>query len=274
MRRPARHASAGEQRGEQVLGDVEHRVDEARVHIHVGAHVLLGALLAQNDLGRQALDRLEQAELCLVFGPLGHLGREFLEDDGTRIGHGVDRMPHAVHQAGAIVGLLADDLGQVVGNLAVVLPIGDVLLDLALHRAHLVVGAAVLATLQRADRRRVRRIRIGVGGGEHACGERRIVAAAMLGVQAQHDVEHARLLVGELAVGAQHRQDGLGGGLPRDEAVHDHRLVVELRAHRVVREHHDARQARDQRDRRIDLVDDVAILRVLVVGVEQQHRAR
>ena len=132
----------------------------------------------------------------------------------------------------------------------------------------------MLTALQRTDSGRVSSIRIGIGRGKNTASEGGVVTATVLSVQRHHDVEHACFFRSELSVGTQHGKDGFGSGLSRNEAMHDHRLVVELRAHRVVREHHDARQARDQRDRRINLVDDVAILRVLVIGVEQQHRAR
>ena len=101
-------------------------------------------------------------------------------------------------------------------------------------------------------------------------GERRVVAAAVLGVQAQHDVEHTRFLSRELPVGAQHGQNGLRRGLTRDEAVHDHGLVVVTRADRVVRQHHDARETGDKGDGGADLVLDGSILGVFVVGIQKQ----
>ena len=95
----------------------------------------------------------------------------------------------------------------------------------------------------------------------------------MLGMQAQHDVQHARFLSRELAIGTQHGQDGLGRGLTGNEAMHDHGAVVVASLLRVVGQHHDARQTRDQRDGGVDLVMSRTILGVRVVGVQQQDGA-
>ena len=114
-------------------------------------------------------------------------------------------MSHAVDQARLVVGLLVHDLCQVVGDLVVVFPIRHMLLDVGLHRPDLVVCTAMLLSLERADGCGVHRVRIGVGRGHHARGERGIVAAAVLGVQTQHDVEHARLFRRELTIGTKHR---------------------------------------------------------------------
>ncbi len=163
MRRPASHAAAGEQRGKQLLRDAHHGVDEARVHVHVGTHVLTGALFAQDHLGRQALDALQEIELGLVLGSLGEPFRKALANHRARIALRVDRVSHAVHQARFIVGLLVHDARQEGGNFIVVFPILDIFLHLSLHGEHLVVGAAVAVSLERPDGGRVGGVRIGVG---------------------------------------------------------------------------------------------------------------
>ena len=131
----------------------------------------------------------------------------------------------------------------------------------------------MLRPLERTDSAGVRGVRIGVGRGQHARGKRGVVAAAMLGMQAQHDVQHARFLSRELAIGTQHGQDGLGRGLTGNEAMHDHGAVIVSSLLRVVGQHHDARQTRDQRDGGVDLVMSRTILGVRVVGVQQQDGA-
>ena len=183
-------------------------------------------------------------------------------------------MAHTVDETAVIVRLLAHDLRQIVGYLIVVFPVLHVLFDFALHGQDLVVCATVLAALERADGRRVRRVRVGIGRRQHARCERGVVTAAVLGVQAQHDVEHARFLRREMAIGTQHGQNGLGRRLARNKAVHDHGLVVEARAFGVVREHHDARQTRNERKSRRDLVVERAVFGIGVIAVEQQDRTR
>ena len=63
-------------------------------------------------------------------------------------------------------------------------------------------------------------------------------------------------------------------GLAGDEAVHDHRSALVARALRVIGQHHDARQTRDERDGGVDLVLRRAVLGLVVVGVQQQDGAR
>ncbi len=103
--------------------------------------------------------------------------------------------------------------------------------------------------------------------------ERRVVAAAVFGVQAQHDIEHAGLFRRERAVGAQHGEDGLGRGLPGHETVHDHGFMVEGGLLGVVGQHHDARQTADKRERRVNLVLGRAVLGGLVGRVQAQNGA-
>ena len=179
-------------------------------------------------------------------------------------------MAHAINQTAFVVSLLVHDLSEIRGNLVIVLPIDDVVLDLLLHGQNLMVRATVLATLQRPDRRRVRGVRVRIGGRQHVRGERRVVAATVLGMQAQHDVEHARFLRCELPVGAQHGQNGLRRGLTRDETMHDHGLVVVTRADRIVRQYHNAGQAGDEGDGGADLVLNGSILGVFVISVQKQ----
>lgn len=70
--------------------------------------------------------------------------------------------------------------------------------DVLVHRHNLSVGAAVARTLERADGGGISGIRIRCGAGQHTAGERRVVTAAVLGMEHEHDVE----------------QHGLGAGIP------------------------------------------------------------
>ena len=213
-------------------------------------------------------------KLGLVFGTFSQLLGELLANDSARVALRVHGMAHAVHEPGMVERLALDHARKVVDHLVVVFPVFNLLLGLCVHGANLVVRTTMAAALQRPDGGCVRGIRVSVGGAEHARGKRRVVTAAVLSVQAQHDVEHARLVGRELAVGAQHRQNGLGGRLTGDELVHDHGAVGESRVFRIIGKHHDARQAADEAHRRVNLVFGRAVLVVRVVRVQLQHRAR
>ena len=160
------------------------------------------------------------------------LGGELLgvvaQDDGARVGDRVDRVAHAVDEAGPVERLLVEQAVQVVRDLLVVLPVGEVLAQVVEHADDLEVRAAVARALERAERRRDRRVGVGAGRRDDVRGERRVVAAAVLGVQHERHVEDERLELGELAVGAQHVQEVLGGRVLGLGPVDDEALAVEL----------------------------------------------
>ena len=272
MSRPAGLAGNREQRREELFGDAEHLVDQARVHVDVGADRLGAALDLGEELRGQALDGLDELELRLVLGALRQLAGVALADDGARVAQGVDGVAHAVDQAGAVVGLLAQDPAQVVGHLALVRPVGDAGLEVVLHGDGLEVGAAVLGAFQAGDAAGIGRIRICAAGGEHAGGEGRVVAAAVLGMEHEHDVEHLGFLRGVAHVGAQHPQHGLGRGQAGLGRVDVHAAAGLLLA-RQVAQRRQAGQAAQQLHGHVDLVlggDEVCIL---IVGVQQQDAA-
>ena len=96
----------------------------------------------------------------------------------------------------------------------------------------------------------------------------------MLCVQAHHDIKHARLFGRERAIRAQHGKDGLRRALTWNETMHDHRIAVEIRLLRMVGEHHDALQTRDERNSCFDLMLDGTIFGVGVVCIERDDRTR
>ena len=172
-----------------------------------------------------------------------------------------------------VEGLLAQDLAEVARHLVVVRPVAHVGRHVVDHVAGLEVGAAVLGALERADGRRVGGVGVGAGGGEHARGERGVVAAAVLGVQDEHDVEQHGLLVREALVRAQDVEDGLGHRVALAHRRHEQALVVLLRHVGGVRHGGRARPAAEQGERHVDLVRGRGVVGVGVEGVEQKRRA-
>ena len=134
------------------------------------------------------------------------------------------------------------------------------------------VCTAMLTALQRTDSGRVSSIRIGIGRGKNTASKGGVVTATVLSVQRHHDVEHACFFRSELPVGTQHGKDGFGSGLPRNEAMHDHRLIVERGTLGIVSQHHDARQTGNKRDCRTDLVLEGTLFRLWVVSIQHEHR--
>ena len=141
------------------------------------------------------------------------------------------------------------------------------------HVAGLEVGAAVLGALEGADGRRVGGVGVGAGGGEDARGERGVVAAAVLRVQDEHDVEQHGLLVREALVAAQDVEHGLGHRVALAHGRHHELGVVELGHVGRVRHGRRARPAAEQRQGDVDLMRRRDVVGRGVEGVEQQRGA-
>ena len=103
------------------------------------------------DLGeharRHTLDRLHQLQLVEHAALGGQRAGALPQDDGARIGQGIDRVAHAVNETAAVAKLAAQDAADAVSYGVIVLPVADLRLDLLKHMAHLDVGAAVLGAL-------------------------------------------------------------------------------------------------------------------------------
>ncbi len=126
---------------------------------------------------------------------------------GAGVADGIHRVADTVDQAAAVPGFFADDLAQKLPYLAVVGGIFHIFQDVVQLMHDLQVGAAVLGAFQRADGRRDGRIGVGAGTGQHPAGEGGAVAAAVVGVSQQAQVQQAGFLMGELLVGAVGAQD-------------------------------------------------------------------
>jgi len=195
------------------------------------------------------------------------------EDAGARVGFGIHRVSHAVDQPRAVARLAGQQLPQVRGDLLVVAAVLHGGLHPLEHLHNLDVRTAVARPLQTADGRGNGRVGIRPRRGEHTAGERGIVAAAMLGVQNQADVQQLRLLAGEAAVEAHRGKDVFGKRHPVDRRMKKQALVVVIALFHLIGVDHNRRNARNQFNGLPDDVFQRHILRQLVVAVQRQHAA-
>lgn len=145
---PSDDPGHGEKRSIDLLRQAQHLVHETGVEVHVGAENLATALGLIDSLDGKALQtghELILAHPVLLHSELvGHL----LEQDGPRVGESIDSMADTIDQPGAVIGLLAEYLAEIVHDLLLILPVLDVVADVADHVADLDVGSSMLRTLQ------------------------------------------------------------------------------------------------------------------------------
>ncbi len=103
--------------------------------------------------------------------------------------------------------------------------------------------------------------------------ERRVVAAAVLGVQNEALVEHRRFEGGELAVVAQHVQDIFRGGKVCARLMNKQRRVRIIIAVRLLAVDGEKRELRDELKRLAQNILFRGIVRPRVIGVEGKHAA-
>ena len=163
---PARGAGDGEEGRVHLGGDTQHAVDQAGVEIHVGAHLLIQALVGAEDLGGKALDGFQQIEIVAKSLLVSLLAGKLLEKHGAGIGHRVNRVAHAINEAAAVACLLVEDLEEEGGQLVVVLGVLHACLDAVEHLHHLQVGTTVAGTLQGTDAACDGGVGVGTRGGK------------------------------------------------------------------------------------------------------------
>ena len=117
------------------------------------------------------------------------------------------------------------------------------------------------------------RVGIGARGGEHPGREGGVVAAAVLRVEHQAEIQQPRLLLGISRVGPQRVQDGLRRGQTGDIGVEIHAFPVVMAALDLVGIGHDGGQAGDKLNRLPQHVFHGQIVGQVVIGIQGQHRA-
>ena len=182
-------------------------------------------------------------------------------------------MTHAVDQAGAVACFLIQNLAQVIADLGLVLPVVDILLHLLKLLDDAQVCTAVARALQRGNRSRDRRIGIRTGRRSNTHGERRVVTAAMLGVQDQTAVEQLSLVIVEFAGRTDEVQNILCSRTVRIRHMQEHGIIIKVAAFCLIRMRNDNRELGHQADALTHNVLDRGFIRVRIIGIQCQRCA-
>ena len=248
-------------------------VHKPGIKVHIGGNALVNMAFFRNDLGRQPLHGVVEVEILLAALGLGQLLHESLEHHGAGVGQRIHRVTHAVDQPLAVKGLPVHDFAKVGPHLVLVAGVFDIRTDIVHHLHDLDVRAAVLGAFQAGQRRRHHGIGVRPGGGHHPRGEGGVVAAAVLHVQKQRNVQHVGLQRGVFAVGAQHLQQVLGGGKFRLRPVDIHAAVVHIVVVGVVTVHRQHGEHADEFDALLQLGLQIVLPDGVIVAGQRQHAA-
>ena len=183
-------------------------------------------------------------------------------------------MAHTVDQALAVECFAVEQLFQVGFQFFVILLIVQIFADVLHHLHHHQVGAAVARAFEGAQRRRHSRVGVCAGGSDHAGGEGRVVAAAVLRVEQQGNIQHAGFQLGIFHIRAQHPQEVFCRGERRIRAVDIHALVVFVVVIGVVAVHRQHGEDACQLDALAQHIGDGKVCSLGVVGGQRQHAAR
>ncbi len=93
---------------------------------------------------RQPLHPVIEGELFLHALLIGQLPRVLFQDPLPRVRQRVDRVTHAIDQAGAVKGFPIQNLLQIRRQFRLIRPVAHMLLEVGKHVLHLQVRAAVL----------------------------------------------------------------------------------------------------------------------------------
>ena len=266
MGAPADDAGDGEEGGVQLHGDAQQIVEEAAVQVDVGAHALVDGAVFGDELGGLYLDVAVEGQVVLTALFDGQLVDEGAENLLTRVRDGVDRMTHTVDEAAVVKGLLGKDLLEVGARLVGVGPVVQMALDILDHLNDLDVCAAVPGAFQGREGRSNGGVGVRPGGSDHAGGEGRVVAAAVLHVEDEGDVQGLGLQLRVLHVMPQHPQNIFCRGEVRVRAVDVHAVVVLIVVVGVVAVHGQHGELGNEAHALADGIGQIAVDLVIVAG--------
>ena len=179
---PADHTADDEERCIEVARDAQHIVGEAAVIIDIAAHV--DAFFFFQGLHGQLFEAVVEAEDIGHAFFLGQDAAVVAHDFGARVRQGVDGVAEAVDQAIVtafefLIEYLVDD----VDDLFICGLNADGVDDLFHHQGDADIGAAVTRSLEGADRAGHAGVEVRIRRRDDDIGERRVRAAAVVGVE-------------------------------------------------------------------------------------------
>lgn len=274
VRTPAADAGNGEKRRVELFWQIEHVIHKAAVVVNVGADAFVDLALFGDHAAGDLFDF--HVEIAFFFAAffLRKRAHKATQHSGAGIALGIHSVSHAIDQTGAVKGALVKDGCQIFFDLFVVGPVGDAAFEIVKHVAHTDVGTAVARSLERAERAGDSRVGVRASGGDDARGERRVVAAAVIRMEDETEIEQLGFELAEIFVRADQIENGFRMGKALDRIVQDEAVVVVVVVINAIGVRSDDRQAADQLQTLAHDIWQADIVGAFVVGVEREHRAR
>ncbi|OQC52565.1 MAG: hypothetical protein BWX55_01561 [Deltaproteobacteria bacterium ADurb.Bin022] len=120
-------------------------------------------------------------------------------------------MTDTVNQTGPVKSLLIEKFDQIIFDLAVIIPVGNIIFQVLKHSHNFDIGPAVTRTLERPHGCGNGGIGIRTAGRNHMHRERGIITAAVFRVKHQCQIQQLLLQSREFAVMPEHMQEICGG---------------------------------------------------------------
>ena len=207
---PTDNTCHGEQRREDFLRQPNHLVNKARIEIHIARNRLAIILHTAKHINGTLLEQFKESELAFFPFFAGKVAGKLLQQNGARVGNGIDGMSDTIYQAGLVIGFLVEHAGEVSINFIHVRPVLNVFLQMVEHIGNLDIGTSMKRPFQGTDTCRYRRVSIRPGRRSDAYGKSGVVTTTVLGLKNQQQVERAGIQFRVVLL--QHIEEILGNG--------------------------------------------------------------
>ena len=124
----------------------------------------------------------------------------FLQNNASWIGFCIYRMTDAIDEALTVKGFAVQNLGQIISDFIIILPVGNMFFDIFEHLLNLQIGTAVLWPFQGTEGGCDRRVSIGTCGSDNMGSESGVITTAVFCVDDQCDIKYLGFKLCILAV--------------------------------------------------------------------------
>lgn len=137
VRTPSGDTGNGKDRCEQFHRKAKHGVDKTAVKVHIGTDRFEQLAMLLHEFDGNAFNTVVKFEFFVQAFLVGKCLGIFLQNNASWIGFCIYRMTDAIDEALAVKGFAVQDLGQILSNFIVIIPVGNMFFDIFEHLLNL-----------------------------------------------------------------------------------------------------------------------------------------